>query len=159
LAGSGEEPEIYFDKITFISRWTRSGKIRFTDGEYREAAAPGSAAEIVVRLMNKRAMGVLHGLQTAAVFLVTDPGGSGPFFDLALLYKKPAGWVNVDTVLLGDRLVHTVGIRENEIVVNMTVPGPGDGLCCPNLRVTKRFAAEEGRLVAAGEKKAGPRTE
>jgi hypothetical protein len=160
LAGTGEEPGIHFDKMTFVSRWTQSGKLRFTDGQYREAAAPGSAAEIVVKLMDKKALGVLHGLQMAAVVLVTDPGGSGTFYDLALLCRKPDGWVNVDTIMLGDRVkVHIVDIKENEILVNMTVHGPGESMCCPTLRVIKRFAVREDRLVAAGEKIAGPKIE
>ena len=160
LAGTGEEPGIHFDRITFISRWTRSGKIRFTDGEYREAAAPGSAAEIVVRLMDKKAMAVLHGMETAAVVLVTDPGGSGTFYDLALLFRKSDGWMNVDTLSLGDRVkVHGVDIKENEIFVNMTVHGPGESMCCPTVRVIKRFAVREDRLFAAGEKIAGAKIE
>jgi hypothetical protein len=158
LAGTGEESKIHFENITFISRWTQSGKIRFREGEYREAAAPGSAAEIVVRLMNKKARGVLHGLQTAAVVLVTDPGGSGTFYDLALLYRKAEGWVNIDAIMLGDRVkVHGVDIKENEILVNMTVHGPGERMCCPTLRMIRRFAAREDRLVAVGEKIAGPK--
>ena len=160
LAGTEEEPGIHFDKITFISRWTRSGKIRFTAGEYREAAAPNSAAEIVVRLMDKKALGVLHGLQTAAVVLVTDPGGSGTFYDLALLFRKPDGWVNVDAIMLGDRVkVHGVDIKKNEILVNMTVHGPGESMCCPTVRVIKRFAVREDRLVAVGEKIIGSKIE
>ncbi len=38
LAGRGEEPGIHFDGITFISRWTRSGKLRFTVGRLESQA-------------------------------------------------------------------------------------------------------------------------
>jgi hypothetical protein len=62
--------------------------------------------------------------------------------------------------MLGDRVkVHIVDIKENEILVNMTVHGPGESMCCPTLRVIKRFAVREDRLVAAGEKIAGPKIE
>jgi hypothetical protein len=160
LAERGEEPVIHFDRITFISPWTRSGKLRFTDGLYREAAPPGSAAEIVVRLTDKRALGILHGRQAAAVVLVTDPGGSGTFYDLALLYRKPEGWENADRIVLGDRVkVHGVDLKENEILVNMTVHGPGENMCCPTARVIKRFAVRADRLVAMGEKNDVPKIE
>ena len=155
-AGTGKEAVIDFDKISFIAGWTRSGKVQFTEGEYREVIAPGSATQIVVKLTDKRAFGILNGLRAAAAVLVTDPGGSGTFYDLALLYKKPDGWVNVDTFLLGDRVrVHAVDIKANEIVVNMTVHGPGENMCCPTLQVIKRFAVKDDRLVAVGEKITG----
>jgi hypothetical protein len=151
----GEETGIDFDRIIFLSRWTQSGKIQFKNSEYREAAAPGSASEVVVRLTDKRATGVLNGIWTAAVVLATEPGGSGAFYDLALLYNGPEGWVNVDSVLLGDRVkVHDIEINGDEILVNMTVHGQGEGMCCPTVQENKRFAVIDDRLVSAGEKTA-----
>jgi hypothetical protein len=62
--------------------------------------------------------------------------------------------------MLGDRVkVYGVDIKENEILVNMTVHGPGESMCCPTVRVTKRFAARADRLVAMGEKIAVPKIE
>jgi hypothetical protein len=48
---------------------------------------------------------------------------------------------------------------EDEILVNMTVHGPGESMCCPSVRVIKSFAVREDRLVAAGEKIPGPKIE
>jgi hypothetical protein len=45
LARAEELPEINFDKIVFVSGWAKSGKIHFSNGEYREPAAPGSATD------------------------------------------------------------------------------------------------------------------
>jgi heat shock protein HslJ len=126
-----------------------SGTVMLKNGEYREPAAPGSVAETVVRLTDWRALGSMNGREAAAIVLVTDPGGSGIFYDLALLMKGKDGWVNSDTVLLGDRVkVHSVSITNNEIIVTMTAHGPNDAMCCPTQEVTCRYLVQADRLVA-----------
>ncbi|MDH4185726.1 MAG: META domain-containing protein [Nitrospira sp.] len=148
----GDETAVDLESMTFLSTWFPSGKVTLSHGEYREAAAPGSASEIVVKLTGKRVFGLVNGRQTGAAVLVTDPGGSGTFYDLALLTKEAEGWVNADTVLLGDRVkVHSVEIKDNFIVIVMTTHGPNDPMCCPTLEVQKRFTVEESHLVPVAE--------
>ena len=141
--------------ITVRSDRFPSGAVTLRNGEYHEPAAPGSAAATVVRLTDRRAFGAVNGRDTAAVVIVTNSGGSSMFFDLALLVKGEGGWVNVDTYFLGDRVkVHSVGMRNNDIFVNMTAHGPGDALCCPTQERTRRFAIQADRLIAQeGEKR------
>ena len=135
-----------------------SGRVTLVRGQYRAPAAPGSASEIITTLTDKRAFGSVHGRESGAVVLATSLGGSGTFYELALLSRGAKGWENADTVLLGDRVnVHRVGIENDHVVVSMTAHGPQDPSCCPTLEVTKRFAIKENRLVpetegaAAGE--------
>jgi heat shock protein HslJ len=110
---------------------------------------PGAARQLVVKLTDRRAFGAVNGRDAVAAVVVADPGGSGTFYDLALFFKGEGGWINVDTVLLGDRIkVHSVDMRENEIVVSMTTHGPGDAQCCPTQEQTQRFAVRADRLVA-----------
>jgi heat shock protein HslJ len=144
------------DRITVRSERFPSGAVTLKNGEYRESAAAGSAATKTIKLSDQRAIGSVLGRDAAAVVIVTDPGGSGTFFDLALLFKKNGGWANVDTVFLGDRVkVHSVDIRDNEIFVSMTIHGPGDALCCPTREITRRYAIQTDRLIAReGETKA-----
>jgi len=137
------------ESMTFLSTWFPPGKVTLSHGEYREPAAPGSASEIVVRLSDKKAFGMIAGKEAGAVVLVTSTAGSGTFFDLALLTKEPGGWVNTDSVPLGDRVkVHSVEIENNEIVVAMTTHGPDDPMCCPTLEVKKRFSVRGNRLAS-----------
>jgi len=49
----------------YQSEWTRSGMAPLTDGECREAAAPGSATETVVMLADRMAFGYLREGQEA----------------------------------------------------------------------------------------------
>ncbi len=142
------------DGITVRSGRFPSGAVTLKNGEYREPVAPGSAVSMVVKLTNFHVFGAVNGRDAAAVVIVTDLGGSGVFFDLALLFKEKGAWINVDTVFLGDRIkVHSVDIRDKEFLIGMTVHSPRDALCCPTLDITRRFAIEGDHLVAHNEEK------
>jgi heat shock protein HslJ len=137
------------DNVSVRSDRFPSRTITFRNGEYREPALPGAARQLAVKLTDRRAFGVVNGRDAAAAVMATDPGGSGTFYDLALFFKGEGGWVNVDTVVLGDRVkVHSVDMRDSEVVVNMTTHGPGDAQCCPTQEQTQRFAIQADRLVA-----------
>jgi heat shock protein HslJ len=126
--------------------------VHLVNGDYRGPAAPGSAAETVVKLTDARAFGKLGGKEAGAVVLVTDPGGSGTFYDLALLIKKPQGWINQDIAFLGDRIkIHSLAITDNHIGVDMTTQGPGDAMCCPTLHVVQRFVLRDNRLIKTSQ--------
>jgi len=154
FAEAGELPEI--NKIVFISSWTKSGRVQLVNGQYREPAAPGSATETIVRLTDNIAVGKLEEEEAAAVILVTDPGGSGTFYDLALLVRGTQGWTNQAIALLGDRIkIHSLAITDNEIVVDLTTQGPGDAISCPTLQVVQRFVLRENRLIKASEEVRG----
>jgi len=144
--------EIDLDSLTFLSEWFPSGKVTLSHGEHREPAAPGSASEIVVKLTDKRVFGMINGREAGAVVLVTDSGGSGTFYDLALLTKASGKWVNSDTVLLGDRVkVHSIELMDYHIVVRLTTHGPDDPMCCPTREIVKHFTVRENKLVPAGD--------
>ena len=140
--------------MTYWLRSFPSGTVTLSGGEYRVPAAPGSVSEITVTLTNKRIVGSIKGRETGAVVLVTSLGGTGSFFELALLSKDTNGWENTDTVLLGDRVkVHSVRIENDLVVVDMATHAPHDPLCCPTMKVTRRFMVQDNRLVPAGQGK------
>jgi heat shock protein HslJ len=146
-------PAVDLQEMTFLSSWFPSGKVTLSRGEYREPAAPGSAADIVVTLSDKKMFGLIKGKETGAVVLVTETGGSGTFYDLALFSKETAGWVNTDVFLLGDRVeVHAIEIADDTIVIPMKTHKPVDPMCCPSYEVIKRFTVQENRLVPAADK-------
>ena len=148
----GDTAGVDLESMTFLSSWFPSGRVTLSHGEYREPAAPGSASETVVTLSDKRVFGLIQGKETGAVVLVTSTGGTGTFYDLALLSKEAEGWVNTDTLFLGDRVkVHSVEVENNEIVIAMTTHGLDDAMCCPTIEVKKRFAVQGNRLVISAE--------
>jgi heat shock protein HslJ len=148
----GDAAAVDLESMTFLSKWFPSGKATLSHGEYRKPAAPGSASETVVKLSDKRVFGLINGKETGAVVLVTDPGGSGTFHDLALLTKEAAGWVNTDTVLLGDRVkVQSIEVTADTIVIKMKTHGSGDPMCCPSAAAVKRFTVKGNRLVSVAD--------
>lgn len=156
LTQAGELCEINFDKIVFLSSWAKSGKVQLANGEYREPAASDSAMEIVVKLAGPIAIGKLSGKEAGAVIVVTDPGGSGSFYDLALLIKGPQGWTNPTITFLGDRIkIRSLAVVNDEIVIEMTDHDPTDAMCCPTRRVIRRFALRDDRLIKTNEEVQG----
>ena len=140
--------ELDLDQISFRSAWTADGTVRLTNGAFREPAAPGSAAELVIQATGDVARGEINGTPSAAVILTTNAGGSGTFFDLALLQWQSGTWINTDTVELGDRVeVHGVIIQGNTIRVDLTAHGPGDPICCPSLRMARDYVIQNNRLT------------
>jgi heat shock protein HslJ len=151
LPASPEGPgpsEDVLKNMAYESEWTQSGTAPLTDGEYREQAAPGSATETVVKLTEHIAYGELNGQPAAAVILVTDPGGSGTFYDLAIVVDQDGQPVNVATTSLGDRVqISSSTIENNEIVVDMIKQGPEDPMCCPTQHVMQTYTLQGDQLV------------
>ncbi len=134
--------------MTYQLRSLHTGLVTLSKGEFRAPAAPGSAGQTSVTLTDKQAFGKAQGREAGAVVLVVQAGGTGSFYELALLLKGAEGWNNTDTVLLGDRVkVRSVAIEDGLIVAAITDHAPGDPLCCPTREVVKRFAVRNDRLV------------
>jgi heat shock protein HslJ len=133
----------------YSSGWTGSKKAPLTGGEYREQAAPGSATHVVVMLSDRMAFGTSDtGQDMAAVILITDPGGSGTFYDLAVVIQQDAKALHVATASLGDRVrINSLSVEDGEIVVDMVTQGPDDPFCCPTQQVVQRYALQENELV------------
>ena len=128
---------------SYPSDWTADGTAPLVDGEYREQAAPGSATETVVQLSDMVALGDLDGdgRADAAVVLISQPGGSGTFFDLVAVLDKQGEAVPVASEFLGDRIeLKSLRIEDGEIVVDMVTQGPDDPLCCPTQEETRRYS-------------------
>ncbi|MCB0167399.1 MAG: YbaY family lipoprotein [Anaerolineae bacterium] len=138
-APEGLSPEALAN-TTYKSQFTQDGTAPLVDGEYSEPAAPGSATMTTVTLTDNIAYGQLENADAAVVVLVTDPGGSGTFYDLAVVVNQNGQAVNLDVFSLGDRVqINSVKIEENEILVDMVTHGPDDPMCCPTQQVIKGF--------------------
>jgi hypothetical protein len=131
--------------------WPRSGLAALKNGLYREAAAPGSVTEILVRATTLHDFGDLDGDGTpdAVIVLESDPGGSGVFFDLSPVLNRGGQPLPLAPVALGDRVqVHSVDIGDDGSVrVELLKHGPNDPQCCPTLDVVLTYRLEGDRLV------------
>jgi len=133
---------------TYMSQFTESGFVELENGEFSDLAQRVHAA-----LDPHRAFGDLDGDSTieSAVIVSTNTGGSGGFVDLAILDLRNGQIVNVATRFLGDRLrIHSLDIRDHEVVLDATMHTPDDPMCCPSLRAVRRFRLKRGSLIENG---------
>ena len=134
--------------MTFPSEWTRSGQAPLVGGVYEEPAAQDSASKIAIRLTDSVAVGTIGDQTAAALVIVTDPGGSGVFFDLYLVQQRENRWRVMDHAHLGDRIrVNTIEVEQDLIGLDLTVHGLRDGTCCPTERSRVYYALQGERLV------------
>jgi len=127
------------------SEWVEGGRVTLSDGEYRD-----SGARLRVSLAQVHALGDLNGdaLGDAAVVLVSDPGGSGTFFDLAVLVDREGQPVNIASISLGDRVkLQSLQIENGRVDVRMVIHGPDDPMCCPTLQVLASYELRGGALA------------
>ena len=135
---------------TYLNEFAKTGSVQLVSGMYREPVVEGSATELVVILMNQAAFGDVTGdeREDAVVVLVSQPGGSGSFYDLAVVHKQEETLANLAHTQLGDRIqIKSLLIENGEIVVDMVTQGPDDAMCCPTQYVSNRYILESGELV------------
>ena len=136
----------------YQTEWTPEGVVQLENGEYRMAAAPGSASEIVIALTEHVASGELDGEPAAAVILTSSGGGSGTFYELHVMVERDGQPHDVVWTQLGDRVeINSLAIEENEIVVDMVTQGPDDPMCCPTQQVVQTYALEGESLVQTSD--------
>ena len=136
-----------FDDVRFFSDWVQSENFHLTDGMYQEPAAPGSASSVTIRLADKTASGVINGQMATLVVLAADAGGSGVFYDLALLKQTGDTLRHTVSLFLGDRIrVKQVAIQNNQIEITWTAPAPDEPMTKSSMRVFKTFSLEGDEL-------------
>jgi len=144
LAQSGVDPVLSRDELRnaeYLSLHTKSGGAFLADGSYRERIVPGTASEVVVNLTRHIAYGQLDNRDAATVILVTQTGGTGIFYDLAVMVNRGGRAMNLAVTNLGDRIrIKSLAIVNDEIVVDMVSHGPGDPMCCPTGNVVAHYS-------------------
>jgi heat shock protein HslJ len=133
----------------YQSEWPEDGVAQLSDGEYRKPIVEGSATELTIRLADIT-LGDLDsdGVEDAAVILITDPGGSGTFYDLAAVLNRNGEPEHVATASLGDRAqIRAFSIEAGQIIIEMVTHGPEDPMCCPTQIVRNTYALEGDTLV------------
>lgn len=133
--------------LEYSSEWTRTRLAKLVHGVYREPTAPDAVTETVVRLAGPIAYGKIRGREVAAVVLVTELGGSGVFYSLAVVVEEGGRAKNVSTVRLGDRVpVRSAAVRDGRIIIHLRERGPTDPYCCPTKERRRRFLFVAGEL-------------
>jgi hypothetical protein len=88
------------------------------------------------------------GAEDVGVILVTKNGGTGSFFELALVLNQNGIPYNIATVSLGDRIVVQSGyVQDGVLGLVMLTHGPNDPMCCASQLTVMRFRLDDGQLV------------
>jgi hypothetical protein len=88
------------------------------------------------------------GWVDAGVILVTQNGGTGHFFELALVINQNGVPYNISTVSLGDRIVIQSGyVQDGVITLVMLTHGPSDPLCCANQQEVRKYRLDGNQLI------------
>ena len=148
------EPAVDAETMAVLSNLAYSNTALFTDtvqlvsGVYTETVAPDSAMVAYVEMTDIAAAGELNGQPAYAVILVSNGGGSGIFYDLAVVAEVDGQWTNVATTTLGDRVViNSLVIENNQVVADMLTQGPDDPMCCATQQVVVAYELVDGELI------------
>jgi heat shock protein HslJ len=135
--------------MTYQTEFTQSGEATLVAGKYSEPSAPDSATMTDILLTDEIAYGMLSDGANAAVnVLVTDPGGSGTFYDLHVVRPQDGKLTDITYISLGDRVqINTLDIVDGLIVVDMVQSGADDALCCPTEHVVNTYELQGTELV------------
>jgi hypothetical protein len=127
--------------------------IRFRGGQRSIRYGVGATERVEAGLVGDlAAFGDLDGddVADAAVVVFVNTGGSGTFIHLLAVRDRERTSVQAGRQFLGDRTnVKSIAISGGHIFVTMDAHGPGDGLCCPSIEITRAFTLQGRRLVPA----------
>ena len=135
----------------------QQGTVTLRDGIFEQAAAPGSASLVTVRLADFAGFGRLDGdgAVDAAVILTTSGGGSGVFIDLVAVRNESGVAHPIARVQLGDRvLVREVRVDGGIVVVRLRDRGSGDPLATLTTETVRRYRLVADRLELIDETQA-----
>jgi hypothetical protein len=123
--------------------------MRLVNGSATDASDADGSMQVSTTILDSMARGTLpDGRADAAVILVTNAGGTGSFYDLALVADSDGTPVNLASVGLGDRVViKAMRLTLDSVAVTLLTQGPKDPMCCPTLQVTRHFVLDAGRLI------------
>lgn len=126
------------------------GSVTLKDGKAEVEVAPGSASKYTAQIAEPLANGTINGKPYAAAVLITSGGGSGTFYNLAVVPNNNGQPGTGMTKLLGDRVkVQAIAFVSNTVQVNYLDRKEGEAMATePTVAVTKYFTVDAaGALV------------
>ena len=133
-----------------------TGTVQLANGVYTETVAPDSAMVTSIQLTDFITVGELNGQPAVAAILVSNGGGSGVFYDLAVETQQDGQLTNVATTFLGDRVaINSLAIANNLVVVDMVTQGPNDPMCCATMQVVNSYELQGNQLIQVSSETIG----
>ncbi len=123
-------------------------QVQLADGKWTENQADGSIQ--MVSLDTRFAKGDLNadGMDDAALLVAESMGGTGVFYSLTILIYENGSFVQKASAFIDDRpIIHSIEIRDGEVVLNVNVHGLNDPMIDPTTNLTKTYRLMDNRLV------------
>ena len=96
------------------------------------------------------------GVDDAAALLWESSGGSGTRLYLAAMGRHDQEFVNLGTILVGDRVqIRSGAIDDGKISLAIVRAGPEDAACCPTETAVATWALSENGLTSVGDEITG----
>jgi Immunoglobulin-like domain of bacterial spore germination len=122
--------------------------VQLKDGKFEQGTL-GGTDYVSVNVTDFVAAGDLNndGRDEIAALVAENYGGSGTFVFLAV-YADVSGTLTFQTsILVDDRpMLNALSIKDGEIFVDAIIHGASDPMCCPTLKMTRRY-----QLVASNQ--------
>jgi len=97
--------------------------------------------------------------EDAAVILDSSGGGSGHFYELAVMVNQDGTFKYLTGKLLGDRIkINSISIESGIITLDMVIHGPNDAMCCPTLEKTVKYKLSDNQLLEVEDETADWKT-
>lgn len=124
--------------------------VQLTNGQYfREY--PESTSRLYIGIFKDMiALGDLNndGEKDAVVVLDSKGGGSGHFYEIAVMINEDGNPRYLLSEKLGDRVtINSITIQSGEIILDMVVHDQDDPICCPSLKKISRYKLIENQLI------------
>ncbi len=137
-------------ELSYPLDYVESGLVDLHGGRFVSAPDPLAGTRITVQLSTWAVSGDLDGdgQPDSAVVLITDTGGTGVFYDLAVVRNREGQPGAVSVLHLGDRIqLKALKIQGGLLELELVMAGPQDPACCPSQRALQRFRLQGDRLV------------
>jgi hypothetical protein len=136
--------------LYYSSSHAADGYIRLSDGVYSEKYDKETGTGLSARLLDTISIGDLDRdeVNDAAVILVSDPGGTGTFYDLHVFINGLFFLYSGGEDFLGDSIkIEDIFIENQKVYIDMLIHGQEDPVCCPSKEVSRAYLIEDHELI------------
>jgi hypothetical protein len=135
--------------LTFTGSDQMIRTVSFINGKYEEGSDANQASHLIISLGEQIAFGDLNadGAQDAVVSIGENYGGTGVFVSILAILNEHGQPNAVALAGIEDRgIINQLKIEAGQIMVDATVHGPGDPMCCATQPTTRVYRLVENNL-------------
>jgi len=140
------------ENATYPNQFVKTGTVTLAGGSFEEEPESGAASRVRVTLGDAVAFGAIGDHpRAAAVVLSTTTGGSGTFYDLAVVPFEGETPGKAVVTFLGDRIkIVSLKLLDGQVTIDLLTHGSEDPMCCPTEKAFEHYAWVGDKLERLG---------